>query len=105
MGEQVILAADAADRDSLADLEEEERSLDRRLSRIEGQVRGLRRMLADNRDCRDVAIQFAAVSRALNKAALSYLVAHLIYCVENPGEAGQAGYTVSEVKELLGHLR
>jgi DNA-binding FrmR family transcriptional regulator len=105
MGEQVTLAVEAVGRPSSTDLEEEERSLDRRLSRIEGQVRGLRRMLAENRDCREVAIQFAAVSRALNKAALSYLVAHLIYCVENPGEAGEAGYTVNEVRELLGHLR
>lgn len=93
------------DRPVAAGLQEEERSLDRRLSRIEGQVRGLRRMLAENRDCREVAIQFAAVSRALNKAALAYLVAHLVYCVENPGEAGEAGYSVSEVRELLGHLR
>jgi len=105
MGEQVALTVPAVDQASTTDLEKEERSLDRRLSRIEGQVRGLRRMLAEHRDCREVAIQFSAVSRALDKAALSYLVAHLIYCVENPGAAGAAGYGVSEMRELLGHLR
>lgn len=77
----------------------------RRLSRIEGQIRGIKRMIQDGRDCRDLVTQFAAVSRALEQAALNYVTSELVWCVERPEEAAEHGYTVDELRKLLGRLR
>jgi DNA-binding FrmR family transcriptional regulator len=77
----------------------------RRLSRIEGQIRGIKRMLQDGRDCRDLVTQFAAVSRALEQAALNYVTSELVWCVEQPEEAAAHGYSVEELRKLLGRLR
>ncbi len=77
----------------------------RRLSRIEGQIRGIKRMLQEGRDCRDLVTQFAAVSRALEQAALNYVTSELVWCVERPDEAAEHGYSVEELRKLLGRLR
>jgi DNA-binding FrmR family transcriptional regulator len=90
---------------SLTDLEQEEADLDRRLSRIEGQVRGIRRMVAEGRDCKELSMQFAAVAKALDRAAVNYLTAHLVYCIENPEQALQDGTSLEELRRLLGRLR
>jgi len=44
------------------------RAMDSRLARIEGQVRGVRRMIADDRPCEDIALQLAAARKALDRA-------------------------------------
>jgi len=90
---------------SLTGLEQEEADLDRRLSRIEGQVRGIRRMVAQGRDCKELSTQFAAVAKALDRAAINYLTAHLVYCIENPEQALQDGTSLEELRRLLGRLR
>ncbi|MEX6428590.1 MAG: metal-sensitive transcriptional regulator [Ferrimicrobium sp.] len=87
------------------DLKQEEADLDRRLSRIEGQVRGIRRMLAEGRDCTELSMQFAAVAKALDRAAINYLTAHLVYCIENPEGALEEGTSLDELRRLLGRLR
>lgn len=83
----------------------EVQDLVRRLSRIEGQIRGIKRMLQEGRDCRDLVTQFAAVSRALEQAALNYVTSELVWCVEQPEEAAEHGYSVEELRKLLGRLR
>lgn len=52
-----------------------------RLRRIEGQVRGLQRMLAEGRDCADVAQQVAATRAALDRVALDLIAAGLERCM------------------------
>ncbi len=53
----------------------------RRLSRIEGQVRGVARMVEDDRYCIDVLTQIAAVRAALDKVALALVDGHVRHCV------------------------
>jgi DNA-binding FrmR family transcriptional regulator len=53
----------------------------RRLRRIEGQVRGLQKMIEDDRYCIDVLTQVASVTKALQGVALSLLDEHLRHCV------------------------
>ena len=60
----------------------------RRLARIEGQVRGLRRMIAEDQYCIDVLTQVNAVSAALKGVALGLLDEHVRHCVREAGEAG-----------------
>ena len=56
-------------------------ALARRLSRIEGQVRGVARMVADERYCIDVLTQISAIQAALDKVALHLLDDHVRHCV------------------------
>ena len=53
----------------------------RRLNRIEGQVRGIRGMIEDDRYCIDVLTQISAAQAALDKVALELLDAHVDHCV------------------------
>ena len=58
-----------------------EAAIQRRLRRIEGQVAGLQRMLAERRDCADIAQQVAAARAALDRVAMDLLVAGLEQCL------------------------
>jgi DNA-binding FrmR family transcriptional regulator len=60
----------------------------RRLRRIEGQVRGVHRMVAEDTYCIDVLTQVSAASRALDSVALLMLDDHLHHCVANAVEEG-----------------
>jgi CsoR family transcriptional regulator, copper-sensing transcriptional repressor len=66
----------------------------RRLRRIEGQVRGLERMVEDDRYCVEVLDQVAAATRALQAVALTLVGDHLTHCVADAvasgGEEGRA---------------
>jgi DNA-binding FrmR family transcriptional regulator len=53
----------------------------RRLRRVEGQVQGLQRMLAEGRDCADVAQQVAAARAALDRVAIDLIAAGMEKCV------------------------
>jgi CsoR family transcriptional regulator, copper-sensing transcriptional repressor len=55
----------------------------KRLNRIEGQVRGVRGMVVDDRYCIDVLTQISAVQAALDKVALGLMEAHVEHCVTN----------------------
>ena len=60
----------------------------RRLSRIEGQVRGLKGMVDDEAYCVDVLTQIAAVTRALEGVSLKLLTDHTNHCVRDAVESG-----------------
>ena len=65
-----------------------------RLRRIEGQVRGLQRMVADDKYCIDILTQVSAVTRALQAVALGLLDEHMGHCVAQA--AAEGGETASE---------
>ena len=73
----------------------------KRLRRIEGQVRGIGRMVEEDRYCIDVVTQVTAIQAALDKAALELLAAHAAHCVIGAEESEQAGRT----EELMGAVR
>ena len=62
----------------------------KRLRRIEGQMRGLQRMVEDDRYCIDILGQVAAATAALQSVALLLLDEHLAHCVTNAVKAGGA---------------
>ena len=79
-----------------------------RLARVEGQVRGVTRMVEEDRPCLDVLTQIAAVQAALDKIALGLLDGHTRHCLlgdgEGPSEAGaQADEVMAAVGRLLAH--
>ncbi|KQX07663.1 MULTISPECIES: metal-sensitive transcriptional regulator [unclassified Leifsonia] len=67
----------------------------KRLSRAEGQVRGIARMVENDKYCIDILDQVSAATRALEKVALSLLADHLSHCV---AEATAEGGPVAEAK-------
>jgi DNA-binding FrmR family transcriptional regulator len=74
--------------------------LDKRLARIEGQVRGVRAMVDDERYCIDVLTQISAVQAALDKVALGLLDGHARHCVADAKGAKQTELT----DELMGSV-
>jgi len=77
----------------------------KRLSRIEGQVRGLARMLEEDRYCIDVITQVAAVRAALKRVEEQVLEDHVRHCVEHAIMSGDAEEQRKKVTELLEVLR
>ena len=59
-----------------------------RLARIEGQVRGVARMVEDDRYCTDVLTQISAITRALQEVALGLLDDHMRHCVTGAARSG-----------------
>ena len=77
-----------------------------RLRRIEGQVRGLQRMVEEDKYCIDILTQVSAVTRALQSVALGLMEDHLGHCVaEATGEGGEvAAAKVREASEAIARL-
>ena len=70
-----------------------------RLRRVEGQVRGLQRMIDEDTYCIDVLTQVAAVSKALQGVGLQLLDEHLQHCVAGAAASGDADRTTELVQE------
>jgi len=77
-------------------------SLQARLARVEGQVRGLQRMLDEDRYCIDVLTQVTAVKAALDKVALSLLEHHVSHCVVDSVREGTHVEKVRELTDAIG---
>ncbi len=73
----------------------------KRLSRIEGQVRGLSRMVEEDRYCIDVITQVLAVRAALKKVEQEVLRDHVGHCVEHAIRSGDAEDQRRKVAELM----
>ena len=80
--------------------EEEKRKLTNRLSRIEGQIRGLRGMLEKDAYCADILTQAAAASAALSAFSRELLSSHMHSCMAEDIRAGR-DETIDEVMEIL----
>jgi DNA-binding FrmR family transcriptional regulator len=78
----------------------------RRLRRIEGQVRGLQKMVADDKYCIDIVTQVSATTRALQSVAIGLLDDHLRHCVvKAAAEGGElAEAKVSEASAAITRL-
>ena len=78
----------------------------KRLRRIEGQVRGVERMVEENRYCIDVVTQVTAIQAALDKVALELLSDHAAHCVVGAVKGEQGERTeelMNAVRRLLRH--
>ena len=77
----------------------------KRLHRIEGQVRGIERMVLEERYCIDVLTQIGAVSTALEALALEILDGHVTHCVADALASGDEGDARVKSDELLAAVR
>jgi DNA-binding FrmR family transcriptional regulator len=77
----------------------------KRLQRIEGQVRGLARMVEQDRYCIDIVTQLSAVRAALRRAEEEILKDHVAHCVEHAIASGDKRDQRRKVAELMDVLR
>ena len=77
----------------------------KRLSRIEGQVRGLARMVEGDRYCIDIVTQISAVRAALRRVEEEILRDHIAHCVEHAivsGDSAEQRRKIAELMDVLG---
>ena len=77
----------------------------KRLNRIEGQVRGVEKMVEDDRYCIDILTQIAAVSTALESVAFRILDDHVNHCVAGALASGDPEEAATKSKELVEAVR
>jgi CsoR family transcriptional regulator, copper-sensing transcriptional repressor len=78
--------------------------IQRRLRRIEGQVRGIQKMVEDDRYCIDVLTQVNAAKAALESVALQLLADHTEHCVAEAIRSGEGTEKVRELNEAVERL-
>jgi len=76
-------------------------ALTKRLHKIEGQVRGIERMVEDDRYCIDILTQIAAVNTALESLAFKILDEHVTHCVAGALTSGDEAHAAEKSRELL----
>lgn len=77
------------------------RDLLRRLSRIEGQVRGIAKMIEEDRYCIDILTQVSAIRSALDAAAMQILEDHTRGCVRSAIRAGSGDAAIAELVDVM----
>ena len=73
----------------------------RRLARIEGQVRGLARMIDEDQYCIDVLTQIASVTKALQSVGLGLLDEHMRHCVMEAADRGEGDQKLDEAMHAV----
>lgn len=101
---EVVSASPESEAPGYAD---DKRKLLARLKRIEGQVRGIERMVDGDTYCIDVLTQVSAVTKALQSVAVELVDDHLRHCVSTAiasGDADQADAKLSEARDAIARL-
>ncbi|GFZ83897.1 transcriptional regulator [Compostibacillus humi] len=81
---------------------DEKQAVINRLKRIEGQVRGIQKMVEEDRYCMDILVQISAIQSALKQVGFSVSERHMKHCVHN---AIQSGEGAEMIEELLGVMK
>jgi len=93
--------AEPAKRAVVAHSGAETTALAKRLNRIEGQVRGIGRIIDDDRYCVDILTQVSAVQSALDALALKLLEHHLHGCVSHAVASGNGAHAIDEALSVI----
>ena len=80
---------------------EAERAIYNRLSRLEGQVRGVKKMLAERKSCDAMLVQISALKQAVNGVAAELLQAHMHTCVLGRIEIGDGERALASLRSAL----
>ncbi|MFC5711886.1 metal-sensitive transcriptional regulator [Thalassorhabdus alkalitolerans] len=75
-----------------------------RLKRIEGQVRGVHKMVEEDRYCVDILNQIAAINSAVNKVSLALLEDHTTHCVSKAVKENSGDEAISELMDVFQRL-
>lgn len=80
---------------------QEKTELTNRLKRIEGQVRGLQKMIDEDRYCIDILVQISATNAALKKVGMSLMERHMRMCVSEAVKSGSGDEYVEELMNVV----
>lgn len=80
------------------------KDLEDRLKRIEGQVRGLQRMIDEDKYCIDILTQLSSVQAALKAVGMGLLDDHVRHCVRDSIEQGSGDQKIEELMAAVGRL-
>jgi CsoR family transcriptional regulator, copper-sensing transcriptional repressor len=72
-----------------------------RLKRIEGQVRGIQKMVEDDRYCVDILVQISAIQSALKNVGFSITERHIKHCVSDAIKQGEGKETIEELLNVM----
>jgi CsoR family transcriptional regulator, copper-sensing transcriptional repressor len=72
-----------------------------RLKRIEGQVRGIQKMVEDDRYCVDILVQMSAINAALKKVGFQLMEKHTHHCVANAVKEGNGDASIDELMKVI----
>ena len=75
-----------------------------RLSKIEGHIRGIKKMVADGKDCEEVLMQVAAVQASLRNASILLLQDHVDHCLVEEIKEGNIGEPVEKFNRALKYI-
>ena len=80
------------------------KQLIKRLQRLEGQARGVRRMLEEERDCHDILTQLAAIRGAAHQVSVMVVKEYALNCVNDPEQYGSPEEAITRLVQALGRL-
>lgn len=81
--------------------EAEKEKMLKRLKRIEGQVRGIQKMIEEDRYCVDILIQISAIESALKQVGFSVTERHMNHCVSDAIKKGEGAESINELMKVL----
>lgn len=84
--------------------DEEKEATINRLKRIEGQVRGIQRMVEEDRYCVDILVQISAINAALKKVGFNVAERHMKHCVSHAVQDGEGEQAIEELLDVLKHV-
>ncbi|GAB3789859.1 metal-sensing transcriptional repressor [Virgibacillus kimchii] len=79
----------------------EKQAVVNRLKRIEGQVRGIQKMVEEDRYCVDILVQISAINAALKKVGFSLGERHAKHCVASAVQSGEGDEAIEELLEVM----
>lgn len=82
----------------------EKKNITNRLSRIEGQVRGIQRMVDEDRYCIDILVQISAIQAALKRVGFSVAERHMEHCVSHAIKSGEGTDAIQELIDVMKHF-
>lgn len=79
----------------------EKQAVVNRLKRIEGQVRGIQKMIEDDRYCADILVQISAINAALKKVGYQVAERHMKHCVSDAVKSGEGEAAIDELMMIM----
>lgn len=80
---------------------EEKEKLIKRLKRVEGQVRGIQKMIEEDRYCVDILVQISAIESAMKQVGYAITERHMKHCVSDAIKAGDGNDSIEELMKVL----
>ncbi|HZW68145.1 MAG TPA: metal-sensing transcriptional repressor [Pseudogracilibacillus sp.] len=82
----------------------EKKAIVNRLKRIEGQVRGIQKMVEEDRYCIDILVQISAIQAALKKVGFTISERHMKHCVAHALKTGDGDEAIEELLDVMKHF-